>query len=48
MQGRHDGTLSRGAGKSGWIKVKNGDYWRRDAEREAFDRKHERRVRTLA
>ena len=27
----------------GWIKVKNPNYWRRDAEREAMSRKHERR-----
>ena len=30
----------------GWIKVKNPNYWRRDAEREARARKHERRART--
>jgi len=28
----------------GWVKVKNPDYWRRDAEREAMSRKHERRT----
>jgi len=30
----------------GWVKVKNPNYWRRDAEREATTRKHERRART--
>ena len=30
----------------GWVKVKNPNYWRRDAEREAMSRKHERRART--
>ena len=30
----------------GWVKVKNPDYWRRDAEIEAMARKHERRART--
>ena len=30
----------------GWVKVKNPKSWRRDAEREAMTRKHERRVRT--
>jgi len=30
-----------------WVKVKNPNYWRRDAEQEAMSRKHERRVRTL-
>jgi len=30
----------------GWIKLKNPNYWRRDAEREALARKHEHRVRT--
>ena len=29
----------------GWVKVKNPNYWRRDAEREAMTRKHERRAR---
>ena len=29
----------------GWVKVKNPNYWRRDAEREAMMRKHERRTR---
>lgn len=29
----------------GWVKVKNPSYWRRDAEREAMTRKHERRTR---
>ena len=28
----------------GWVKVKNPNYWRRDAEREAMSRKRERRV----
>lgn len=28
----------------GWVKIKNRNYWRRDAEREAMARKHERRV----
>ena len=28
----------------GWVKVKNPNYWRRDAEREAMTRKHERRT----
>ena len=28
----------------GWVKVKNPNYWRRDAEREAMARKHERRL----
>jgi len=28
----------------GRVKVKNPDYWRRDAEREAMSRKHERRT----
>jgi len=28
----------------GWVKVKNPNYWRRDAEREAMSRKHERRT----
>ena len=32
----------------GSVKVKNPDYWRRDAEREAMSRKHERRARTSA
>ena len=30
----------------GWVKVKNPNYWRRDAEREAMARKHQRRART--
>ncbi len=30
----------------GWVKVKNPNYWRRDAEREAMGLKHERRART--
>ena len=30
----------------GWVKVKNPNYWRRDAEIEAMARKHERRART--
>jgi bifunctional non-homologous end joining protein LigD len=29
-------------GERGWIKSKNPSYWRRDAEREAMSRKHER------
>jgi hypothetical protein len=29
----------------GWIKLKNPNYWRRDSEREAMARKHERRAR---
>jgi bifunctional non-homologous end joining protein LigD len=29
----------------GWVKVKNPNYWRRDAEREAIARKYERRGR---
>ena len=33
------------AGERGWIKTKNPSYWRRDAEREAMSRKHERRAR---
>ena len=28
----------------GWVKVKNPNYWRRDAEREAMARKHARRA----
>ena len=28
----------------GWVKVKNPNYWRRDAEREAMARNHERRL----
>jgi bifunctional non-homologous end joining protein LigD len=28
----------------GWVKVKNPNYWRRDAEREAIVRKQERRL----
>jgi ATP-dependent DNA ligase len=32
-------------GERGWIKLKNPNYWRRDAEREAMARKHERRAR---
>jgi bifunctional non-homologous end joining protein LigD len=32
----------------GWVKVKNPNYWRRDGEREAMARKHERCVRTRA
>ena len=34
------------SGERGWVKVKNPNYWRRDAEQEAMTRKHERRVRT--
>ena len=29
-----------------WVKIKNPNYWRRDSEREAMSRKHERRART--
>ena len=29
-------------GERGWIKTKNPNYWRRDAEREAMTRKHQR------
>ena len=29
----------------GWVKIKNPNYWRRDAEREAMARKHERWAR---
>ena len=32
----------------GWVKVKNPNYWRCDAEREAMARKHERRARPRA
>jgi ATP-dependent DNA ligase len=32
----------------GWVKVKNPNYWRRDAEREAMTRKHEQRRRGRA
>ncbi len=28
----------------GWVKVKNPNYWRRDAGREAMSRKHARRT----
>ena len=35
-------------GDRGWVKVKNPNYWRRDAEREAMGLKHERRARTRA
>ena len=31
----------------GWVKVKNPNYWRRDAEREAMARKHERQLPAL-
>jgi bifunctional non-homologous end joining protein LigD len=34
-------------GERGWIKLKNPNYWRREAEREAIARKHERRTRVL-
>jgi len=34
------------SGERGWVKTKNPLYWRRDAEREAMARKHERRART--
>jgi bifunctional non-homologous end joining protein LigD len=32
-------------GERGWVKVKNPNYWRRDAEREALVRSRERRAR---
>jgi bifunctional non-homologous end joining protein LigD len=35
-------------GQRGWVKVKNPDYWRRDAEIEAMQRSRERRSRRLA
>ena len=35
-------------GERGWVKVKNPNYWRRDAELEAMARKHERRAKTRA
>jgi hypothetical protein len=31
---------------AGWVKIKNPNYWRRDAEREATVRSRERRART--
>jgi hypothetical protein len=31
----------------GWVKIKNPNYWRRDAEHEAMARKHERRARSF-
>lgn len=34
-------------GERGWVKIKNANYWRRDAEREAMSRKHERRALAL-
>ena len=40
-------TSQYGANLRGWIKVKNPNYWRRDAEREAMARKHERRARAF-
>jgi bifunctional non-homologous end joining protein LigD len=30
----------------GWVKIKNPNYWRRDAEHEAMSRNHKRRART--
>lgn len=36
-------SLYRANGR-GWVKVKNPNYWRRDAEREAMRRSRERRV----
>jgi bifunctional non-homologous end joining protein LigD len=33
-------------GDRGWVKVKNPDYWRREAERDAVARSAERRART--
>jgi ATP-dependent DNA ligase len=35
-------------GERGWVKIKNADYWRRDAEREAVVRSRERRARARA
>ena len=35
-------------GERGWIKLKNPTYWRRDAERDAMVRKHERRTQAVA
>ena len=35
------------ASERGWIKTKNPSYWRRDSEREAMARKHERRPRSF-
>jgi bifunctional non-homologous end joining protein LigD len=32
------------SGERGWLKTKNPNYWRRDDEREAVARKHERRT----
>jgi hypothetical protein len=34
-------------GERGWIKVKNPNYWRRDAEIEAVQRSRERRHRSI-
>jgi ATP-dependent DNA ligase len=36
-------TSLYGATKRGWVKVKNPNYWRRDAEREAMRRSAERK-----
>jgi ATP-dependent DNA ligase len=38
-------TSRYGATQRGWIKTKNPSYWRRDSEREAMSRRHERRAR---
>lgn len=38
--GKKNSSLYR-PGKRGWVKVKNPDYWRRDAEREAMSRGYE-------
>ena len=42
---KHRDSLYR-PGDRGWVKVKNPNYWRRDAEREAMQRSRERRLRT--
>jgi hypothetical protein len=44
---KKDARLYR-PGERGWVKVKNPNYWRRDAEIEAMQRSRERRQRTLA
>ena len=41
-------TSRYGAAVHGWVKVKNPNYWRRDSEREAMARKHERRAKVSA
>jgi ATP-dependent DNA ligase len=43
---KNDSSLYR-PNDRGWVKIKNPDYWRRDAEREAMTRKHERRAHAL-